>query len=93
MLKLLKLYMCSNNGIEQTIIKSSEMLSVNIMLENQQVQPKVQYEENYKALKTVSDLSSENSTRRSELQQKSDTIVSQNKKLKDQHLIWNLEFQ
>ncbi len=69
------------------MIKSSEMLSVNIMLENQQVQPKVQYEENYKALKTVSDLSSENSTLRKDLQKKSDTIVSLNKKLKDQCLV------
>ena len=43
--------------------------------------------ENYKALKTVSDLSSENSMLRSELQKKSDTIVSLNKKLKDQCLV------
>ena len=56
-------------------------------LETQHTQLEALRTENYKALKTVSDLSSENSTLRSELQKKSDTIVSQNKKLKDQAII------
>ena len=62
------------------MIKASNTLSVNIILEKQQAQLKVQHEENYKSLKTVSALSSENSMLRSKLQKKSDTIVSQNKK-------------
>ena len=56
-------------------------------LETQHTQLEALRTENYKALKTVSDLSSENSTRRKELQKKSDTIVSLNKKLKDQCLV------
>ena len=56
-------------------------------LEKQHTQLETLRTENYKALKTVSDLSSENSMLRSELQKKSDTIVSLNKKLKDQCLV------
>ena len=56
-------------------------------LEAQHTQLEALRSENYKALKTVSDLSSENSRLRNELQQKSDTIVSLNKKLKDQCLV------
>ena len=56
-------------------------------LETQHTQLEALRTENYKALKTVSDLSSENSTLRKELQKKSDTIVSLNKKLKDQCLV------
>ena len=69
-------------------LKPDELLtlmeSMQDQLEKQHTQLETLRTENYKALKTVSDLSSENSTLRSELQKKSDTIVSQNKKLKDQ---------
>ena len=65
----------------------SDMESMQDQLEKQHTQLETLRTENYKALKTVSDLSSENSTLRSELQKKSDTIVSQNKKLKDQAII------
>lgn len=63
------------------------MESMQDQLEKQHTQLETLRTENYKALKTVSDLSSENSMLRSELQKKSDTIVSLNKKLKDQCLI------
>ena len=65
----------------------SDMESMQDQLEKQHTQLETLRTENYKALKTVSDLSSENSMLRSELQKKSDTIVSQNKKLKDQAII------
>ena len=65
----------------------SDMESMQDQLEKQHTQLETLRTENYKALKTVSDLSSENSTLRSELQKKSDTIVSQNKKLKDQAIV------
>ena len=65
----------------------SDMESMQDQLEKQHTQLEMLRTENYKALKTVSDLSSENSTLRSELQKKSDTIVSQNKKLKDQAIV------
>ena len=65
----------------------SDMESMQDQLEKQHTQLETLRTENYKALKTVSDLSSENSMLRSELQKKSDTIVSQNKKLKDQCLV------
>ena len=72
-------------------LKSDELLtlmeSMQDQLEKQHTQLETLRTENYKALKTVSDLSSENSMLRSELQKKSDTIVSQNKKLKDQSLV------
>ena len=72
-------------------LKSDELLtlmeSMQDQLEKQHTQLEALRMENYKALKTVSDLSSENSTLRSELQKRSDTIVSQNKKLKDQAII------
>ncbi len=72
-------------------LKPDELLtmmeSMQDQLEKQHTQLETLRTENYKALKTVSDLSSENSTLRSELQKKSDTIVSQNKKLKDQAII------
>ena len=65
----------------------SDMESMQDQLEKQHTQLETLRTENYKALKTVSDLSSENSMLRSELQKKSDTIVSQNKKLKDQAIV------
>lgn len=65
----------------------SEMEDMEKQLEAQHTQLEALRSENYKALKTVSDLSSENSTLRKELQKKSDTIVSLNKKLKDQCLV------
>ena len=65
----------------------SDMESMQDQLEKQHTQLETLRTENYKALKTVSDLSSENSTLRRELQKKSDTIVSLNKKLKDQCLV------
>ena len=65
----------------------SDMESMQDQLEKQHTQLEALRTENYKALKTVSDLSSENSTLRKELQKKSDTIVSLNKKLKDQCLV------
>ena len=65
----------------------SDMESMQDQLEKQHTQLETMRTENYKALKTVSDLSSENSTLRKELQKKSDTIVSLNKKLKDQCLV------
>ena len=65
----------------------SDMESMQDQLEKQHTQLETLRTENYKALKTVSDLSSENSMLRSELQNKSDTIVSQNKKLKDQAIV------
>ena len=65
----------------------SDMESMQDQLEKQHTQLEALRSENYKALKTVSDLSSENSTLRKELQKKSDTIVSLNKKLKDQCLV------
>lgn len=65
----------------------SDTESMQDQLEKQHTQLETLRTENYKALKTVSDLSSENSMLRSELQKKSDTIVSQNKKLKDQAII------
>ena len=65
----------------------SDMESMQDQLEKQHTQLETMRTENYKALKTVSDLSSENSMLRSELQKKSDTIVSQNKKLKDQAIV------
>ena len=72
-------------------LKSDELLtlmeSMQDQLEKQHTQLEALRTENYKALKTVSDLSSENSMLRSELQKKSDTIVSQNKKLKDQAIV------
>ena len=72
-------------------LKPDELLtmmeSMQDQMEKQHTQLEMLRTENYKALKTVSDLSSENSTLRSELQKKSDTIVSQNKKLKDQAII------
>ena len=71
--------------------KLEEMISMmedmEKQLEAQHTQLEALRSENYKALKTVSDLSSENSRLRNELQQKSDTIVSQNKKLKDQAIV------
>ena len=72
-------------------LKPDELLtmmeSMQDQLEKQHTQLEALRTENYKALKTVSDLSSENSTLRKELQKKSDTIVSLNKKLKDQCLV------
>ena len=72
-------------------LKPDELLtlmeSMQDQLEKQHTQLETLRTENYKALKTVSDLSSENSMLRSELQKKSDTIVSLNKKLKDQCLV------
>lgn len=72
-------------------LKPDELLtlmeSMQDQLEKQHTQLETLRTENYKALKTVSDLSSENSMLRSELQKKSDTIVSQNKKLKDQAIV------
>ena len=72
-------------------LKPDELLtlmeSMQDQLEKQHTQMETLRTENYKALKTVSDLSSENSMLRSELQKKSDTIVSQNKKLKDQAIV------
>ena len=72
-------------------LKPDELLtlmeSMQDQLEKQHTQLETLRTENYKALKTVSDLSSENSMLRSELQKKSDTIVSQNKKLKDQVIV------
>ena len=65
----------------------SDMERMQDQLEKQHTQLETLRTENYKALKTVSDLSSENSMLRSELQKKSDTIVSQNKKLKDQAIV------
>lgn len=65
----------------------STMEDMEKQLEAQHTQLEALRTENYKALKTVSDLSSENSTLRKELQKKSDTIVSLNKKLKDQCLV------
>ena len=62
-------------------LKPDEMLD---MLESMQAQLEAKHAENYKALKTVSDLSSENSTLRKELQKKSDKIIELNTKLKDQ---------
>ena len=72
-------------------LKPDELLtlmeSMQDQLEKQHTQLETLRTENYKALKTVSELSSENSMLRSELQKKSDTIVSQNKKLKDQAIV------
>ena len=72
-------------------LKPDELLtmmeSMQDQLEKQHTQLETLRTENYKALKTVSDLSSENSMLTSELQKKSDTIVSQNKKLKDQAIV------
>jgi len=65
----------------------SEMEDMEKQLEAQHTQLEALRSENYKALKTVSDLSSENLTLMKELQKKSDTIVSLNKKLKDQCLV------
>ena len=65
-------------------LKLEEIIST---MEDMEKQLEALRTENYKALKTVSDLSSENSTLRKELQKKSDTIVSLNKKLKDQCLV------
>ena len=65
----------------------SDMESMQDQLEKQHTQLETLRTENYKALKTVSDLSSENSMLRSELQKKSDTIISQNEKLKDQAIV------
>ena len=65
----------------------SEMEDMVKQLEAQHTQLEALRSENYKALKTVSDLSSENSMLRKELQKKSDTIVSQNKKLKEQAIV------
>ena len=65
----------------------SDMESMQDQLEKQHTQLEMLRTENYKALKTVSDLSSENSMLRSELQKKSDTIISQNEKLKDQAIV------
>ena len=72
-------------------LKPDELLtmmeSMQDQLEKQHTQLETLRTENYKALKTVSDLSSENSTLRKEIQKKSDTIVSLNKKLKDQAIV------
>ncbi len=75
----------SNNLKLEEIISTMEDMEK--QLEAQHTQLETMRTENYKALKTVSDLSSENSTLRKELQKKSDTIVSLNKKLKDQCLV------
>ena len=74
----------SDSKLEEMI---STMEDMEKQLEAQHTQLEALRSENYKALKTVSDLSSENSRLRNELQQKSDTIVSQNKKLKDQAIV------
>lgn len=62
-------------------LRPEEMLD---MMEDMQKQLEVQHSENYKALKTISELSSENSRLRNELLKKSDKIEALNKKLKDQ---------
>lgn len=62
----------------------STMEDMEKQLEAQHTQLETMRTENYKALKTVSDLSSENSTLRKELQKKSDKIIELNTKLKDQ---------
>ena len=62
----------------------STMEDMEKQLEAQHTQLEAFRSENYKALKTVSDLSSENSTLRKELQKKSDKIIELNTKLKDQ---------
>lgn len=64
--------------------KLEEMLT---MLESLQAELEEKQKANFEALTNISKLSSENSTLRNELQKKSDTIVSLNKKLKDQSLI------
>ena len=64
--------------------KPAEMLD---LMEDMQKQLEALHTENYKALKTVSDLSSENSTLRKELQKKSDKIVVLNGQLKEQSQI------
>ena len=78
--------MTDSNDLKQDELLTM-MESMQDQLEKQLTQLETLRTENYKALKTVSDLSSENSTLRSELQKKSDTIVSQNKKLKDQAIV------
>ena len=65
-------------------LKPEEMLD---LMEDMQKQLEALHTENYKALKTVSDLSSENSTLRKELQKKSDKIVVLNGQLKEQSQI------
>ena len=65
----------------------SDMESMQDQLEKQHTQLETLRTENYKALKTVSDLSSENSTLRKELQKKSDKIVVLNGQLKEQSQI------
>ena len=65
-------------------LKPEEMLD---LMEDMQKQLEALHAENYKALKTVSDLSSENSTLRKELQKKSDKIVVLNGQLKEQSQI------
>ena len=64
--------------------KLEEMLT---MLESLQAELEEKQKANFEALTNISKLSSENSTLRNELQKKSDTIVSLNKKLKDQCLV------
>ena len=64
--------------------KLEEMLT---MLESLQAELEEKQKANFEALTNISKLSSENSTLRNELQKKSDTIVSLNKKLKDQSLV------
>ena len=72
-------------------LKPEEMLDLmedmQKQLEAQHTQLEALHTENYKALKTVSDLSSENSTLRKELQKKSDKIVVLNGQLKEQSQI------
>ena len=64
--------------------KQEEMLT---MLENMQAELEEKQKAIFEALTNISKLSSENSTLKNELQKKSDTIVSLNKKLKDQSLV------
>ena len=64
--------------------KLEEMLT---MLESLQAELEEKQKANFEALTNISKLSSENSTLRNELQKKSDTIVTLNKKLKDQSLV------
>jgi len=65
-------------------LKLEEIIST---MEDMEKQLEALHTENYKALKTVSDLSSENSTLRKELQKKSDKIVVLNGQLKEQSQI------
>ena len=65
-------------------LKLEEIIST---MEDMEKQLEALRTENYKALKTVSDLSSENSTLRKELQKKSDKIVVLNGQLKEQSQI------